>query len=258
MHEQPNPALIRRRGVIAMLDALGTKGAWARGNPQEFVQRWQHLLGLFRSWASLAETDEQYREVCRECRVFAFSDTVIVTLESAQHDPGTSNYREELKLLCSTILPTFVQAFLDGIFFRGVIAAGEFYQTNDGVDGPERDRDILTIGPVIDEAAEWHNRSDWIGISLVPSASFHVDRQHMLGSDFSKLLVRHQVPHKTAGALNTWALNWPKQVIELSDRSAEVRSAVMDVFSRHPIPPEALSKYVHTLSFLDHAIPPES
>ncbi len=52
-----------------------------------------------------------------------------------------------------------------GIYLRGIIPIGQFYESQRAI-----------IGPAIDEAAEWHKKTKWIGVSTAPTAPYTVTR----------------------------------------------------------------------------------
>lgn len=154
-------------GVIAILDALGVKGIWAREDPKTVVEKWNFIIDDFEDLKKLHNEDVEVRSISK---VVSFSDTVIVTHVGDE---------DELQLLSDMglhlTLP-FCNALLEGIFFRGVISRGKFKQTK-----------RMIIGPAVDEAMDWYERHDWIGVSLTPSASFLLDKYENEGGKMGKI-----------------------------------------------------------------------
>jgi hypothetical protein len=238
-------AVRRIHGIVVMLDALGMKGVWARREPAQVVNAW---LGLVqRLEQAVAAVAQANASICGDYGVAAFSDTLILTIESKAQ--GTS-LEELLQLTGDVLLEPFLIGLFEGIFLRGVIAKGDYYQSR-STNRPES-ASLLTIGPAIDEAAEWYDQSDWIGVSTVPSASFVLDEAHDLGRPASTSLVSHDVPLRSGTELRAWALDWPGGVWE--NRGPVARAALLSVFAANPIPPVAVSKYRHSLAFFDRRL----
>ena len=71
-----------REGVVVYLDALGTKGVWARTNPQTLIDDWQEILEILDKAVKKSPKelgDEDLHEQI-EYNVTAFSDTVIISI----------------------------------------------------------------------------------------------------------------------------------------------------------------------------------
>lgn len=227
-------------GVIAILDALGVKGVWAREDPKTVVERWNFIIDGFKNFKQFNNED---KESAGMSKVVSFSDTVIITY--------VGNEEDELQLLSDMGLHLslpFCEALLEGVFFRGVISKGKFIQTSK-----------MIIGPAIDEAMGWFERHDWMGVSLAPSASFMLDEYVNEGNKM-KWFTRHDVPLKKNISpnnlvdKNTWVLKWPdtlKDTFVLQESKQNPKSALLDAFSRSPIDPDAISKYKNTIEFYD-------
>ena len=229
-----------KTGVIAILDALGVKGIWAREDPKIVVARWNFIIDNFKNFKQFNNEDNTSVGVSK---VVSFSDTVIITYVGDEGD--------ELQLLndmgLHLSLP-FCDALLEGVFFRGVISKGKFKQT------PR-----MIIGPAIDEAMSWFERHDWMGVSLAPSASFMLDEYVNEGNKM-KWFTRYDVPLKKNISSdnhvdkNMWVLKWP-EILEdasvLQESKQNPKSALLDAFSRSPIDPDAISKYKNTIEFYD-------
>ena len=154
------------KGAILVADALGVKGIWARINPSLVVESWRSVIDSVEAAAKERELDftnsvKQWRieHSYQGYTLQAFSDTLIAAVRDTSRPSA-------LWWLTSIAHRAFVTALARGIYFRGVISLGEFF-------GSPKDK--LLIGPAVDEAAEWANKPDWIGISTAPSALFEMD-----------------------------------------------------------------------------------
>lgn len=88
----------------------------------------------------------------------------------------------------------FLIGLRKNIYLRGVISAGEFYQSTK-----------MVIGPAIDDAAAHYTSPNWIGVSATPSLSTLLSPSHAI----SGVIVQYKIPHKEGIEENGWALAWP-------------------------------------------------
>jgi hypothetical protein len=225
-------------GVVVFLDALGVKGIWARAEPESVINSWESVLKRLREsiknspkMGSIGDTPEALGY-----NISAFSDTVIITLK-CKDDPAA-----HVPLVAKIVSEPFFYAMVKGIYFRGVIAIGKFYQSN-----------TLVIGPAIDEAAEWYTQTEWMGVSTAPSASFGLSRLEDQKADVSKWFVKYDVPAKNGVQKSEWALAWPREAPKelTSDENLTTRGLILDTFANRPISVAAVAKYKNTLAFFD-------
>lgn len=226
-------------GVVVFLDALGVKGIWARAEPESVINSWEDVLrrlndSIKRSpkIGSIGDTPESL-----DYNIAAFSDTVIITLKCTD-DPAA-----HVPLVSKIVSDAFFFALIKGIYFRGVIAIGKFYQSK-----------TLMIGPAIDEAAEWYTQPEWMGVSAAPSASFGLSRLEDQKADISKWFVKYDIPAKSGPQKNEWALAWPRFASKdplNSERHLTTRGLILDAFANRPISVAAAQKYKNTLAFFD-------
>ena len=234
------------KGVIAFLDAVGTKGILSRAKPEVIVNSWSKILSM------LHDKVEEFnkKRVNESCNYIAFSDTVIITINEAKVDPVTTPCNSII-LMADLLLDPFVNALLEGINFRGVISMGEFYHSKN-----------LIIGPAIDEAAAWSTYFDWIGISTTPSASLGIDilktkaflDQFLLDTDskFDDYFVEYDIPIKDDKKEKAWVLSWPHKVNGAG--LVEPRHRIIQAFTGQAIGPDIVKKYMNTLAFFDKLV----
>lgn len=225
-------------GVVAFLDALGIKGIWARVEPETVLKSWNKVLQLFAKSIKTSKSEFD-SSILKDCRIAAFSDTVIVTMT------GPSPVKL-LPLMAEVIWRPFYGALLEGIYFRGVISIGRFYKSS-----------TLLIGPAVDEAAEWYTYPEWIGVSTTPTASFSIERFVDEGLDVSKWFVKYDIPTKAGIDKDGWALAWPKRVPVsplIEGKRGTIRTAILETFASQPIGISAITKFKNTMSFFDYVI----
>lgn len=234
--------MIPRNGIIVLMDSLGTRGITASQHPQTVLDTWLFLLD------QLEESAQKFRAVFPELdiEITTFSDTVMIS----------ANYPEEAMLvdiIGDILAAPFYYAFADHIFLRGIICAGFYYQD------PTR-----IIGPAIDEAAEWYENSDWIGLAASPSMEMLLNYLDALGERIedestapavSEWFVQYEVPWKNGvRRQNTWAFAWPLYATRLYEEEARVE--ILRTFKTHPasIGIASAAKYTHTIAFVDHVL----
>lgn len=227
-------------GVVVFLDALGVKGIWARAEPEGVISSWEDVLK--RLYGSIEKSPKTGsigdKPEALNYNIAAFSDTVILTLKCTD-DPAA-----HVPLVARIVSDAFFFALIKGIYLRGVIAIGKFYQSK-----------TLMIGPAIDEAAEWYTQPEWMGVSTAPSASFGLSRLEDQKADISKWFVKYDIPSKGGVQKGEWALAWPREASKdplIAERNLTTRGLILDAFANRPISVAAAQKYKNTLAFYDH------
>lgn len=220
-----------------ILDALGTRGIWARSDPAQVAETLAGLTHAFKSGVSEGShpTGRAYRKLAKlndlpdqeiswVCQTI--SDTVITTARS----PGPLGAL--LLFVACEAIPLVATGFEAGVPFRGAIAAGSYFEAGS-----------VLIGPAVDEAAEWHDKLDWAGVVLAPSAA---DAIETLGKELKFVggppFVKTQLPLKD-GPLLGYALNWPLDSVP--------RKVIARAFSRSPVTTDVARKLSRTLAFYD-------
>jgi len=176
------------KGVIAILDRLGTKGIWQRENPEDIISKWNFVMKIYDSAYKVIAEQRKYKP-----KIFTFSDTVILVFES-------DNIKRDLEDIGMDLANFLVVSLLHGMFFRGCVSAGEFYVG-----------DNIVIGKPVDEAAEYHTMSQWIGVSVSPSL-FNI-LYKMKEEEWTKMgplkpFIKYKIPLKS-GIESGYAVNFP-------------------------------------------------
>ncbi len=232
-------------GVVVFLDALGVKGIWARAEPESVISSWEDVLKRLNDSIKKSPKTGSIgdRPESLNYNIAAFSDTVIITLK-CKDDPAA-----HVPLVAKIVSDAFFFALIKGIYFRGVIAIGKFYQSN-----------TLVIGPAIDEAAEWYTQPEWMGVSAAPSASFGLSRLEDQKANVTKWFVKYDIPAKTGPQKSEWALAWPREALKdpsIVGGLLTARGLILDTFANRPISVSAAAKYRNTLAFFDFVMADE-
>ena len=239
-----------QHGLVVVLDALGVKGIQLRRNPQQFIETWMRIISVLRGTDSVLERLVHQGNLPPANRsVMSFSDTIIITV-TAENEEDT--FRHAIQY----IVNTFCFALVHGVMLRGSIALGQFYSSEN-----------MIIGPAMDDAIQWHDQLDWIGVAASPSTSSRLDYLKSDGKQVDSLYVDYRVPIKQKPEIRLLkAVNWIPllEVIDaIENQSLKLHSGgftttrertmkvVRRAFSHSSIPPIAHEKYVKTLEFVE-------
>jgi len=221
--------------VVALLDALGAKGLLSRSTPDGLLETWQMLLSQLAQWCDDVSTSE----AADDCSFLGFSDTVLITIM-----PVSEADQPECFSLMHDLLQRFIwQGFVAGVYFRGAVSAGRFIQSSSRV-----------LGEGLEEAAEWYEQADWMGVMATPGAKHLIEHMLLDGWDMSSLFVPYGVPLRTGRSYDTWAVNWPSFADEEAKSGNTSAKAILlrsfRTFSGAISPAVAL-KYANTITFAD-------
>jgi len=128
--------------------------------------------------------------------------------------------------ICQNAIPESIKS---GIPLRGATSYGQV------VIG---EKSNIYAGKAIDEAASWHEKANWIGVFMSPSAYFIFNKPN------SKYWIENIPPIKDNINLNTKSVKW----FETTD--TYIKNLKKDFLQMSPILPEVLVKYTNTLKFL--------
>ena len=214
-------------GIVAAIDMLGTAKAWKARDMPELLRLWDGLSGF-------AE------------RVLRPEDGFVVTTESdAIIVTGSGHSTADLlRAFGGSSWRIVVKGLQIGVPMRGCVAAGEYCAS------PRRG---LVMGKTVEEAKDWHNRAQWIGIAATPSAGFVLDeivRADAAGIDpVRHCYAKYDIPSRR-GTDAAWAVNWPRQCEEtgMGGGAAEMMRIIRDGQKKAPDDDAAL-KWANTGKF---------
>lgn len=212
-------------GAVTFLDVLGWKGKWKDGYQSVHALRslidvtLKHAEKIHDEIIIKAEGEtEKLRGTTTD--VLSISDTIVILTKGPAQPTLTIHSR-----ICKEILPLSLK---NDVPLRGAIAYGKY----------SRDGNIL-IGPAIDEAASWHELTNWIGVNLTPSAKFS-----LIGKSTPQELIKYTIPFKKKFPSLDLCVDWDYDISE-----------VISLFQkRGPFVPEIAEKYLNTFTFLDNKI----
>ena len=225
------------RGLVAILDALGTK-LLSLPEAVEFVALRDSILQFT---ARVIESGLPGLDRTR-LRTFTLNDTIVYVYEA----PGEITLAEVEKF-CHVLRVAETRSIVEGFPFRGAFAVGEFFVG-----------DAQTVlGPAVNDAASWFEAADWIGINATPHATMFIQSLMEKSPDakLEHVLTNYEVPLKhTAVKESLKAVNWPKGFYVTGARppgSGSTRGLVLSALSARRVPKDTESKYFNAIRFFD-------
>lgn len=129
--------------------------------------------------------------------------------------------------LCQWIIPESINK---GILIRGVISFGEM-----------KSKKNIFIGKAVDEAANWYEQADWIGVHVTPSTAFNIDIKN------SGKWVKFSPPCKTPMKMKLSCVNWTENWQNVHN---EIKYIKKKLYELGPISPDVIGKFANTLNFI--------
>jgi len=188
-------------GVIVLLDSLGTKGKWkTEQKPNKISRSWHNLLDTFRN-----SINHEFEGEDQQIHFLTFSDTIMIIVQT------DSDVKTTLLKLASALRIPFIMSMMLNNPIRGCIAIGSFH-----LDGS------FIVGPAIEEAANYFELPQWIGISASPKANREIEKISDSNPDeIRDSFFRCDIPLSTSIEQNAWALRWP----DISDMILKLESS---------------------------------
>jgi len=150
------------------MDVLGTKDRWNKSDKQKIFDQWEQFLDIIQN--GIKEIAKKY-ELSLDPTIFpmkfqSFSDTVLLTfpikfvvMSEENNTIMESQASTNINFACDVAASLLVLGLAANLPFRGCISFGEFYQSERSINGD-----------AIHEASQYYEQSNWIGVSLAPSA----------------------------------------------------------------------------------------
>ena len=235
-----------KKGYVVMLGVLGFKEFIARRKDFDFFENWSSIKTKLLDVKSKYESMFNDYDIKAKADVLCLSDTLMFCL----------SFEEENKLPASaliTILPGILDMFLydqfkERVFFRGAISFGTYMcdMANN-----------IAMGEAINEAADWHESTDWMGVILTPSAKYALEQllldtnliNNEVETQINNRFREYPIPFKSAVSFNTRAFIWFK-VTEDPETNSKTLAEILKIFSECLITQEIASKYENTIEFV--------
>lgn len=227
-----------KRGAITFLDVLGWKGIWAKNSDaiQTFNSLFEHAL---------SERDRILREATSNfsnlrgkdeddlLRIISISDTIVII--------SICDIQEALWLTSELVKKLMPYSIRRSMPLRGATTYGNFnYDFNGNTN--------LLVGPAVDEAASWHEATNWIGLHLTPSTQMLLEKE-----DFDLRFGWEEycdIPFKQGRIRDVLALNWyPEWVLSSGGGKSAFAELNIAFEINGPMTPDISKYYINTLSY---------
>lgn len=219
-------------GAISFFDFLGWKGIWQ--DPSNAAQPLEEVTNLINDIRdNVIKKTRSFFEQKKALNGDKLSTIISISDTIALFTPQIQSVKDVdlLKLHADIAKMVLELSGKRGYPIRGAISFGRYSIMNN-----------VMIGPGIDECASWHEKSDWIGAILTPSAQIILDCDlyNNSGSSLPDTIISYSVPMKSGIARPKYCVKWEISINEF--RKMQDRT--------HAIMPEIGSKYLNTYSFL--------
>ncbi len=208
-----------RTGAVTFLDVLGWKGIWQKneGSIDRLYGLIQEAINKSNEISHEYADFPEFRGVDNITNVLSISDTI------ALFTAGSPDKAIEIHAkICSWLIPYALKQELP---LRGAISYGNYSI-----------KENIMLGYAVDEAASWHETTNWIGVVLSPSAQIRC-RSHIPAS----ITTYHDIPFKHSEKNLIYCVDWKFEDADSLDEIIEKKG---------PHTPEIASKYLNTLAFI--------
>ena len=232
--------------VIAILDILGTKGIWT----EQSIDKYFHVIDKVEKDLNFWKNhfDSLTKKKPFEFDFVTFSDTLIITIiNKEKHDYF---FDELIEGFSQFILGVFQSYLADNFFLRGAISFGDIEK-----------RGSHFVGPAVDDAAEYFELQDMIGICLTPKTTIAMEYSIEWNLKYNRkkideYVIKYKTPLKNKMEFDLYQINWAKQFLDPVEGTEQMNPAsrISRFFSVRNIPIIAATKFSNTLKFFDYAI----
>ncbi len=240
-----------REGFIIMMDILGYK---------DFVTKKFDYNDFFDVWRDLKYTIESSQETIKkripsfDIYITGFSDTYFICISF--QDRFVKENTDDIEycfLFINHFLPELLhKSLLSKIYLRGAISFGEY--------AIDTENNII-IGEALNDAAEWCESTNWMGIILSPSAAIQLEKVMKRPDGDGESLHRkalilsmyatYPIPYKNNNYGSKYAFNLlaPFPFTSASFFLKELRKKFSETVNSH-----SEDKYKNTMKFLEFCL----
>lgn len=222
-------------GIIVLLDALG-----ARNLTIDDCRKYLKFIEQTRKSAKKLSSKE-----IRMPDIRTFGDSVLLSWEIRKKDDPCLVFDEAIITTITFLALGYEQNFP----LRGAMSHGSFERRNSAI-----------LGPAVNDAAQWHDRAEWVGCLTTPSLNYWLEHLCLLSSEQQKqvhykFLYKYDVPIKDSKHLRTWAIFWGEFLSPIAEKLDDLTASIRK-FSAYTaklqIPIGTEQKYINTKQFFVH------
>jgi hypothetical protein len=225
------------RGLVAILDALGTK-LLSLDEAIRFVGLRDSIM------AHTAEVLETKLPALQKSRLntFTLNDTLIYAYAASSEVT-----LDDVEGFCHLLRVAETLSIAANYPFRGAFAVGDYFVG-----------DTQTVlGPAVSDAASWFEAAEWIGVHATPHATMFIQslREKQLKRKLEHVLLDYEVPLKTGQKQQLKCINWPKGFYIRDLRppgEGTTRGIVLASLTKRRVPKDTERKYFNAVDFFDY------
>ncbi|HRH49566.1 MAG TPA: hypothetical protein PLP23_12500 [Panacibacter sp.] len=228
--------------LISIVDILGTKGIWTEQSVDKYFEVIENVKNQLESAKKYFNTLPNSQFI--EFDFATFSDTLIITLTN-KGEKYNYFFDETIEGFSRLNLGIFQSYLADYFFLRGCISFGDIEK-----------RGNHFIGPAIDDAAEYCDSQEMIGICFTPKASlamkYAIDWNFKFNNTkIDKYVIEYLTPLKNKNQTYLFQINWINHFLEQpkENNPIEPLNQLTRFLSRRNIPTIALTKFSNTIDF---------
>jgi len=244
-------------GMVTFLDVLGWKGIYK--NDDKAIEKLKNIIEKIKeiSKNNIPEyvlnfnTDNKI-----EINILSISDTIVIITYFRDYKEGRSPNKIPRYVLLSLYIHSKIcsEAIREGInnniYLRGATSIGRF-----------ENRDNIFLGEAIDEAADWHEQADWVGVILSPKLSMYyrilkdklqklkkVYTHNDVFKELDNWICYNNLPLKDKRYSLKICLNW------LNGKNSLIKDNDMIFADVGSLTKDIASKYLNTFDFIDYIL----
>lgn len=225
-------------GVVTFLDVLGWKGIYNKD--RDAIKK---LINIFEEGKLIVDGIKKNNKYV-EISLFLISDTIILLSHNTRLKNGQDLRRgRQFNIHANIASKLLTEGLEQKILLRGATSYGNYSYD---------DRNSIFMGEAIDEAAEWHEFTNWCGVILTPSAQMELNilfknRMNVNKPLFKRLANKwvkyNKIPLKNKDTKLIYALNWTKSMNN---------SKILNKLKNNgPYGINIASKYLNTIEFVE-------
>jgi hypothetical protein len=226
-------------GAIVILDLLGGK-LEDESSIVDFLDVRSEMTTIF---LGKAEKSAEVKGISLEVKVYTFGDSIIFALSNGNDSDSDSVLRSAI-LSTRQVLAYSIER---GLPFRGSISYGKFYAN---------DISNTVLGPAVNDAATWHDKTEIIGVVATPSTTLKILSDHELDADKAVGKQRYcymtVIPNKLNYTEKLGYVNWPTWIAfdNKGKKPRVVYSLILSMLSSMRQPPQTEVKYNNTIKIV--------
>ena len=244
-------------GMVTFLDVLGWEGIYK--NDDKAIEKLKNIIEKIKEISNnnIPEYVLNFDSVNKiEINILSISDTIVIISYFRDYRGKKSPTKIPKYVLVSLYIHSKIcsEAIREGInnniYLRGATSIGRF-----------ENKDNIFLGEAIDEAADWHEQADWVGVILSPKLSMYygilkyklprLKKVYTYNDVFEELdnwICYNNLPLKDKRYSLKICLNW------LNNENSLIKDNDMIFADVGSLTKDIASKYLNTFDFIEYIL----